>query len=101
MKGVIPTRTPYNWSGHKECKFGSGVTFKSDIRSGAASARYYESVGTGSNPYHKYQCRRDNPAYPPLFVTQYPKEGTWGAMHGRIECRSLYFCEVSSAWVGR
>ncbi|MCJ1226666.1 hypothetical protein MMC12_003319 [Toensbergia leucococca] len=50
------------WEGHSvSCTYqDSGVTFTSNIYSGAQSQPNYSKAGTGQNNYHSFNCYKDN-----------------------------------------
>ncbi|OBT61453.1 hypothetical protein VE03_08969 [Pseudogymnoascus sp. 23342-1-I1] len=70
-----------NWEGNVvSCSFSGGATFTSHIDTDAQSRALYTYAGWGTNPYHSFNCYKDN------FRLLY-KFGSYP-----VTCYSVYYC---------
>ncbi|KAK3938730.1 hypothetical protein QBC46DRAFT_317176 [Diplogelasinospora grovesii] len=69
----------FTWEGSPQgCTFPSGTKFNWSINADAQDQPNYSLVGTGSNPYHNFNCYKDD-------------QHTLFTSNGQT-CKSIYYC---------
>jgi hypothetical protein len=69
------------WEGRKiSCQFKTGVTLSASIDSGAQGKNNFEVVGSATNGFRGFTCRKDD------------KHVVWSG--SSFTCRSIYYCQV-------